>query len=61
MKHTSTKEVGLEQFVDILSESEIMSTVDFGSVIMHDVRHPSMGGLTMMNSAGGQCAIVTAS
>lgn len=48
----------MEYISDILAESDISSTVDFGSVIIHDVTHPEIGSITLINSACGRCAIV---
>ena len=61
MTHSTTKAVGFEQFADILEQSKVMSSNDFGSAIIHDVIHPSMGSMTMINTICGQCAIVSAS
>lgn len=60
MAHSTTKAVGFEQFADILEQSEVVRSNDFGSAIIHDVIHPSMGSMTMINMVCGQCAIVSA-
>lgn len=59
MKFTSSKEVDLDQFIGILEESQIKQSSDFGGVILHDVIHPSMGGVTLMNTACGRCVVVS--
>ena len=58
---TRTRVVNFDQAVEILEESDIQQSHDLGHAIMHDVVHPKMGRITVMNAASGSCAVISAS
>lgn len=41
-----------DDFAGVLSESEVHSTLDLGSVIAYKVSHPQRGNIVLINTAG---------
>ena len=48
----------LEQVADILTDANILETVNAGSIVIHHVWHPTLGKLVVVNSACGANVVV---
>lgn len=46
--------VDLDHLADTLAESEIITTADLGSTLVHKVKHPIRGTLILVNTTGLQ-------
>lgn len=44
--------VGVEDFADLMAESEITEQTDLGTAIVYGVTHPTLGNLILVNTTG---------
>lgn len=52
--------ITFDESADLIAESVVESRLDLGHSLMYRLRHPVMGGLIVLNSAVGQCAMMAA-
>lgn len=53
-----SSEITLEAYCELLELSSILSTIDIGTAVVHQVSHPTHGSLTLVNAACGRSAVV---
>lgn len=54
---SSLREISLDEVSDILAVSKINQTLDLGACVVHDLTHPFIGDITIVNTAGGRSAL----
>lgn len=42
--------ISLESYCDLLEESEVQSTLDMGSALLHKVLHPKLGNIVLVST-----------
>jgi hypothetical protein len=51
------KALSIDEYVDVLSESQPTSTLDLGGCLVHTMEHASLGSILLFSTSDGKQAI----
>lgn len=55
-KTTKTASISMFEFLDLLETSDIITSVDLGSALVHQASHPQRGMMLLVQATTGECS-----
>ncbi len=55
---TNFKEIGIEEYSDIMDTSEVIHSLDMGSAIIHEVTLQNRSGAILINTVCGRAGVL---